>query len=566
MNSLRRSLSAYVNHGVEPDTRRLLWTARGIALLLGAVRAWTARNANNPGGISYLDIADAYMRGDFKNAINGFWSPLYSLVLGPALKILRPGPATEAAVAHLVNFLIYCAAMVAFEFLLRAVMARAARDQGGAAPRWAWISFGYAAFTWSSLMLIGLVDLSGDLLMAVFVYAAAGIIVRLQDGPVSWMTGAALGGLLALGYLSKAAMFPLSAAFLVIAWLSRLEWRRNTAAVAAAVVAFSIVASPFAIALSRQKGRLTFGDAGTLVYAMYVNGVPRYAHWQGEPAGRGVPVHPDRKIHEHPDVFEYGTPVSGTHPLWYDPSYWYEGLESPVDLRRQLAPILDAANIYWLLLMEMAPEVLALSVLLVWGAGSRWLAQLSAQRFILAYALVPFGMFALLHTEHRFVGGFVVVGLLTLLLTVRVADSVEARRRVATLMVAATVVVGLRVTVSTIANAEARQFGSPNPDYEIATALASMGVKSGDRLGTIGWAFDAYWARLMHTQIIAEVPEPEVPDFWSLTPEKRQEVLDVFGRAGAQWLVAFSAPHTPAAAGWLPIGRTGLYLHPAVSR
>ena len=74
-----------------------------------------ARHANNPGGISYLDIADAYMRGDLGNAINGYWSPLYSLLLGPALVVFRPGPYYEASVAHLVNFLIYCAAMVTFD-------------------------------------------------------------------------------------------------------------------------------------------------------------------------------------------------------------------------------------------------------------------------------------------------------------------------------------------------------------------------------------------------------------------------------------------------------------------
>jgi hypothetical protein len=43
-----------------------------VALSLGAVQAWSGRNAMNADGISYLDIADAYMRADWHAAINGY--------------------------------------------------------------------------------------------------------------------------------------------------------------------------------------------------------------------------------------------------------------------------------------------------------------------------------------------------------------------------------------------------------------------------------------------------------------------------------------------------------------
>lgn len=97
--------------------------------MLGAICAWACRHVNNPGGISHLDNADAYMRGDFHTAINAYFSPFYSLLLGPALRIMRPGADEEAAVAHLVNFFIYCGATLAFDVSLRAVM-----DEGSAVP------------------------------------------------------------------------------------------------------------------------------------------------------------------------------------------------------------------------------------------------------------------------------------------------------------------------------------------------------------------------------------------------------------------------------------------------
>jgi hypothetical protein len=55
-----------------------------LAILLGVVHAWAAISSHsmNADGIAYLDIGDAYLRGDWANAINPVWSPLYSWILG----------------------------------------------------------------------------------------------------------------------------------------------------------------------------------------------------------------------------------------------------------------------------------------------------------------------------------------------------------------------------------------------------------------------------------------------------------------------------------------------------
>ncbi len=39
----------------------------------------------NPDGVSYLSIAEHYLRGDFESAINACWSPLMSWLLVPLL-------------------------------------------------------------------------------------------------------------------------------------------------------------------------------------------------------------------------------------------------------------------------------------------------------------------------------------------------------------------------------------------------------------------------------------------------------------------------------------------------
>lgn len=81
--------------------------------------AWTNRyRLASDDAIAYLDIGDAYLRGEWKEAINGYWSPLYSWLLGLTRSVLNPSPSWEFFVVKIVNFLIYLFALVGFEFFL----------------------------------------------------------------------------------------------------------------------------------------------------------------------------------------------------------------------------------------------------------------------------------------------------------------------------------------------------------------------------------------------------------------------------------------------------------------
>src|SRR5690348_8325193 len=80
--------------------RRLRWLGRLVAIVLCGLHAWVARHTMNPDGISYLDVGDAYGRGDWGNALNTYWSPLYCWILEGALALVRPTPYWECAVVH----------------------------------------------------------------------------------------------------------------------------------------------------------------------------------------------------------------------------------------------------------------------------------------------------------------------------------------------------------------------------------------------------------------------------------------------------------------------------------
>jgi hypothetical protein len=70
-------------------------------------------------GISYLDIGDAYWRGDWPTAINAMWSPFYSWLTGLTLLVFQPSPYWEFTVIQLLNFAIYLLSLAAFAFFLR---------------------------------------------------------------------------------------------------------------------------------------------------------------------------------------------------------------------------------------------------------------------------------------------------------------------------------------------------------------------------------------------------------------------------------------------------------------
>src|SRR5438874_9912533 len=113
--SVRRLLDSYQRHATAA------WLA--LAVLLASVETFAFRYSMNPDGIAYLDMGDAYLRGDWATAIRSHWSPLYAWLLGTGLRLAQPPPAFEFPFVHLVNFGIYGLALATFTFLLGEILA-----------------------------------------------------------------------------------------------------------------------------------------------------------------------------------------------------------------------------------------------------------------------------------------------------------------------------------------------------------------------------------------------------------------------------------------------------------
>src|SRR5215831_21349267 len=94
-------------------TRICFWCAAG---LLGFSNAWYNRMSLHADTISYLDMGDYIIKGEWTSAINGFWNPLYAGLLGLAMAVLKPSAYWEYPVVHLVLFFIFLLAFACFDF------------------------------------------------------------------------------------------------------------------------------------------------------------------------------------------------------------------------------------------------------------------------------------------------------------------------------------------------------------------------------------------------------------------------------------------------------------------
>ena len=564
--------------------RRLVILLAVAAVGLGAVHAWTVRHTMNPDGVSYLDMGDAYLRGDWGVAVNAYWSPLYAWLLGLALLALKPSPYWEFAVVHFVNFAIYLCAMAAFHFLLRELIrhhrtrtAELGPDRRATLPDWAWWAFGYGLFVWSSLHLIGMKRVNPDLCAAVFLYLAAGLLLRIGRTSGSWGMFVLLGLVLGFGYLTKAAMFPLAFVFLALTYVVAADIRTAAPRLLVALTSFLIVASPFIITLSRAKGRLTFGDSATLNYAWHIDGVKRYVHWQGEHLRGGVPRHPTRKILEQPAIYEFSSPIGGTYPPWYDASYWYEGVTpflNPAYLAR--AFVLNAGHCAFKAFVGLTQFGLIAGLLMTWLAGDRRWSCLGFDKVAHASLLIPalaaLGMFCLVHVDARYIAAFIVLLWLGMFSGVRVPDSTEAQKVVCCGALAMVVLVWFGTVAETVrmgygpGGPTSWRDASDHPHWQVADGLARMGIRPGDKVACIGSGFEAsYWARLARVNIVAELPPPHPaefrPAYWSVDYFADPRILAAFSRTDAKAIVAEDVPASLARTGWRRIGRTHHYAY-----
>jgi hypothetical protein len=542
-----------------------------LCIVLGAVQAWIFRYTMISDGVSYLDIGDAYLRGDWAAALNAYWSPMYSWCLGLALYLLKPSIWWEFITIHFVNLIIYLLALVCFRFFLHSVL-RALKEQtttesDDSVPlsEGALIALGYCLFLWCSLVLIEVGRVTPDLLVAAVVFLIAGYLVELRVHHSYWKF-ALFGALSGAAYLGKGIMFPLGFGFLAILLFSGKRSRARICGVLLSGVVFLMVCSPFIFALSKAKGRLTFGDTGKVAYAAMVSPGTPLIHWQGEPAGSGVPRHPTRKLMDDPPVFEFGEPVRGSYPPWDDPSYWNEGVQPRFHLRAQLRVLVLSALAYErFLLAESGLLAGVLIFLFIGGKSTR-----SAIAFnwpLLAAACLSLGAYSLVLVVNRYIGASMVLLFVAIFAGIRLPKGAKFESESKYVAAAIAIAVLLTVAGHIVDNAYTTLTVGAEPpgkdQIKAAVGLENMGLRAGDKVAVVGYGIFNHWARLGRFKIVAEAAALGLPsrDFWAESPERRNSAYECLSRAGARAVIAWDPPASALDPRWQRISDTGYYAY-----
>ncbi len=534
------------------------------AIGLGAAQAWVCRfQPSTIDAVSYLDIGDAYVHGRWHEAINGYWNPLYSWILGATLAVVPHSARLEFPIAKLVDFVLYLAALVAFRWFLKglcdAYAGATARGPAGGVriPAWAWVMVGYTAFLWSSLRWITLTSSTPDMAGTAIAYAAWGLLLRLESE--RRFQYSLLGGVLALGYFSRTPMFVVGAVMLALAAWQQASAARRRGVMTAALV-FLAITAPFITAISYVRGHPTFGDNARLNHAWLANPgsyiIPN-RHWQGGPSGYGSPRHPTRMIWDAPPAFEFDGPIGGTFPPWTDPSYWYDGLRYHFDGRAEWTSFADNARFYFELFGRWVLLAFALA-LVVAGDLSATLAAARRNARYWAPAAVGLALYLIAaelpeqwnaaQPPARYIAVFVVLLAMTLMASLRFRSTPAPWIRGAATF-------GLMiVTLAALARLvgdrlDALRVPPRTPPWAIAAALHDSGVGTGMRVATIGSpARHVLWARLDRVRIIAEVPKDSA--FWAKSPAVQSEVLLALAQTGAQVVVSPEVPPSALKRGW----------------
>lgn len=556
---------------------------RLLLLALGLLQIWSYRNiASTDDAIAYLDIGEAYFKGDWNVALNAYWSPLYSWLLGLALAILKPSPQREFFAIKLTNFLMCIFALFSFEFFLRQLICfynqktESVSQRKLKIPEWVWLITGYTLFLWSTLRWTPLYSDTPDLSTAALIYLASGLLLRLQISSLTWIGFVALGATLGLAFLSKTVMFPLAIVFLAVSAYCIGNLKRSLPRVCVALLTFALLTAPFISAISIAKGHLTIGESGKLNYAWFVTRhVQPFRYWQGEDPDFGTPKHLPRKIFEDPDVFEFATPIGGTYPLWHDPSYWYEGLRLKFNPKGQIRVLVNNLFFYYDLFLG----ILLFSYLIfvffngrlrssIKSLVSNWILLIPAISGLGVYAIgidLPAANTGPFLLSTRYIAPFIVLLFAGVFSSVQLPNTKESKKLIASIALA-TLVTTLSLSAWVIKDSlESKLNGTQRPlQWEVTTYLNQLGIQPGDKIAILGaYNFPSYhWARLARVKIVAEVLD-EV-SFWKTDTTVRAKALAAIAQTGAKAIVqkpGLEPPDSALKLGWQKLGTTNYYAY-----
>jgi hypothetical protein len=506
-------------------------------------------------GLSYLELARSYLRHDWPTVVNGYWGPLYALLVAGWLKLFHPSAGQEFGALRALNFLVFLFCFYSFVRFWRS-LAQWNRMESASLPPPTdvfpvqWMLLGYTLFVVHTLWFIDIVG--PDILAGSLVLLISARLLELHGRKTTWIDYVGLGLLLAAGFYTKAILFFFGLAvlgsLLIASLLSPGSGSRPYRRPLAAALVFALVLTPYVIALSRTLGHLSFGETGRLNYAWLVDGTETGPWAEG---GASFPFFPGPVALQAPRVFAVPRLAGITYAPWFDPARFDKHSHASFNLRGQLRQIATSLKSLDNEILGTHSALLVCLMVLASAAPALFLRRLAASWFCIVPSLVVVGMYLLVFLVGRYLIGFSLVlwGILFSCVRVPANSEVLMRRSFAC---------GLAVFAAFTLPGMAHFLVSRPPnliqrDLIVAAALPNYGIQPGDAVGIIGDGQVAYWAHWAKVAIVAEVASMDSAYFWSSSPASQQTAVRSMAALGAKAVVWRRDSAHPCPQDWIPL-------------
>ena len=283
-------------------------------------------------GVSYLDMASCYLKGNWLDGLPSSWNPLYPAIIALVFKIVHPDALHEFVVLKLVNFMIFLVTLVSFEYFLPTFIwfyNNQLKNQIDVCKlsNICWLLLAYGAFAYSFLCLNSIATDTPDMLSAAFMIVALTSVLKILGDKYTTKDYLIFGLFSGIAYIAKPAALPGILICLPFIWWKSSR-RKSMKLFYAASAIILLVISPYVLYLSIQVGEPTISPSAKYNYIWFVDQKMCDAHSPTEEIKRKSLLHPMPIICSYPLVYEFAQPVKGTYPPWYDPFYWYAGYKT----------------------------------------------------------------------------------------------------------------------------------------------------------------------------------------------------------------------------------------------
>lgn len=528
---LSSSLSKYLNlYGLSR------FTSIFFLVVLSVITFFHYRSHMNPDGISYLSVAREYLSGNLWQAINGYWSLSYTLILTLVLGTLKPNAYFLFPVAHFSNLILVLIGIVGFDLFTHQWITRVLVIIDPVRRAGAYLAMA-AFFFYGTFGLVGLNNITPDLMALSLSWWLFYFLTKLG---LNWSlrTLTITVMIIWIGTLTRTVFLYQLPLLLLLCIALGYSQKKLTKHLGQAVLVLGTLLAISIGLVSLKYGELTISANGKLNYAWYVNGTNMHIHWQGSD-NSGQPVHTTNQLLKHPQLYEFSKPLPGTYPVWYDPWYWHQGIKTQFNAREHSANFVN--NLQRALKNVSKLDVLATLVVMVLSLRLAY-KNPKANSLYFGFVLINlFGVFVYLNGlyEARYIGFYTafIYSLLTANLFTARGIYLWINGMMVALLLVFVVKFSLIQSISRITRSNPQ-----HSQYLTGQKFSQAGIAANSKVAVIGNSFTLYFLHLLGAQIIAEVPEFATYELKDLSAEQWQGMMRAFESTGADGVISL---HTP---------------------